>query len=491
MRSSLHKRLLFWLFSIAVVSTAIVMILFIQDANRRLSDFRLAHATHQAKVLAQGSLDALVTEDYEEIENWIKVALPDSGYAFASVIRNDGKIISHTNIDHIGRIEKSLLGIIELQVTESKYNNREIKTVVVPAVIGKKVIAYATVSFYLDSSKKLDPETLNWIASIILFLITILVVGSYFVSRLIVKPIDALTGSISHFEIQYGELHIDKKILERNDEVGKLARAFAGMHEDVTDYINRSRIEVEERVKAETANKSKSEFLANMSHELRTPLNAIIGYSELLMENEVDAGAEVSQDLKKICSSAIHLLHLIDNLLDISKIEAGKIELDCRDVDLVEIINDVTGAVVTQIEQNDNELIVNINQNVGRGYLDSTKVKQILFNLLSNAGKFTREGKIEVVAYTKRNGDVLNYVVEVRDEGIGLTDEQLEKIFNPYMQAEVSTTRHFGGTGLGLTISKRFCEMMGGDISVTSEVGKGSVFTVYFPARIIDDKNTD
>lgn len=237
---------------------------------------------------------------------------------------------------------------------------------------------------------------------------------------------------------------------------------------------------------AESANRAKSAFLANMSHELRTPLNAIIGYSEMLEEDAEDFGYEdITPDLKKIQSAGNHLLDLINNILDLSKIEAGRMELYLEDFDVAGLIEDVGHTVQPLVEKNDNQLAVVVAEDVGRMTADMTKVRQALFNLLSNAAKFTQEGHITLRVWRSQSGeggDWLHFAVD--DTGIGMTQAQMQEVFKEFQQADISTTRKYGGTGLGLTISRRFCQMMSGDITVESEVGVGTTFTIILPAQV-------
>jgi len=237
---------------------------------------------------------------------------------------------------------------------------------------------------------------------------------------------------------------------------------------------------------AESANLAKSRFLANMSHELRTPLNAIIGYSEMLQEDAEAEGFEDSiADLQKIKTAGKHLLGLINDVLDISKLEAGKMELLLENFDLTTSVDEVVAMTRPLIEKNNNQLELKSNKPLGKMYADLTKLRQILFNLISNAAKFTEQGNIsvEIVRHTKPdNTEWLLFCVS--DDGIGMTSEQLERLFQPFMQADTSSTRKYGGTGLGLAITKQFTEMMGGIIKVTSEFGHGSTFTVHLPTRV-------
>ncbi len=236
---------------------------------------------------------------------------------------------------------------------------------------------------------------------------------------------------------------------------------------------------------AEAANYAKSAFLANMSHELRTPLNAIIGYSELLEEEAEENGWQdnVAQDLQKIHSAGRHLLKLINDILDISKIEAEKMELFYEPCDIPALMEDVVMTIKPVLEKNHNSLLVKCEEELGVIQADVTRLKQILLNLVSNAGKFTHEGTISLTAARKFKENQWWTTFAISDTGIGMTPEQTGKLFQNFTQADPSTTRKYGGTGLGLAISKRFCQLMEGDVSVESELGKGSTFTVYLPER--------
>jgi PAS domain S-box-containing protein len=251
---------------------------------------------------------------------------------------------------------------------------------------------------------------------------------------------------------------------------------------------------------AETANRAKSTFLANMSHELRTPLNAILGYSEMLQEEAQEADhAQYIADLQKIHTAGRHLLGLINDILDLSKIEAGRMQLYLETFDLDALVREAIAMVRPMTDKNNNSLDVQVEPGLGVMYADQTKVRQVLFNLLSNAAKFTEGGsvRLEVCKDERRmaddKGDALRgvsppaiglapfVIFRVTDTGIGMTPDQAAHLFTPFTQADASTTRKYGGTGLGLTISRRFCQMMGGDIQAESELGRGSTFTVWLP----------
>ncbi|MDT8436219.1 MAG: response regulator, partial [Gemmatimonadota bacterium] len=252
------------------------------------------------------------------------------------------------------------------------------------------------------------------------------------------------------------------------------------LYHDITELL-------EARRDAEAASRAKSQFLASMSHELRTPLNAIIGYSEILQEDAEETGQEgFVPDLQKIHSAGRHLLALINDILDLSKIEAGRMELHVETFEAGELLEQVATTVRPLIEKNGNRLTIVGADRLGTIRSDSTRLRQVLLNLLSNAAKFTSEGTVALEAErdTPPDGPGEWISVAVRDSGIGMTDEQLERLFEAFSQADSSIAKRYGGTGLGLAISRRFCRLMGGDIYVDSAPGAGSTFTVRLPVAI-------
>ena len=236
---------------------------------------------------------------------------------------------------------------------------------------------------------------------------------------------------------------------------------------------------------AKAANLAKSGFLANMSHELRTPMNAIIGYSEMLIEDAEDDGNEsAADDLKKIHSAGSHLLSLINDVLDLAKIEAGKTTIFLETFDVPKMVGEVVSTIDTLVKKNGNRLKVEVDAAIGEMRADITKVRQALFNLLSNAAKFTHNGVIRLVVQGEQKDGVAWIRMSVSDSGIGIPPEKIDHVFNEFSQADETTTRDYGGTGLGLPISRRFCHMMGGDITLESRIGEGSTFTIRLPLEV-------
>ena len=243
---------------------------------------------------------------------------------------------------------------------------------------------------------------------------------------------------------------------------------------------------------ADAANVAKSAFLANMSHELRTPMNAILGYSEMLVEEAEDMGQEdFIPDLKKINQAGTHLLALINDVLDLSKIESGKMEAFAEDIDIDVLMNEVIATAQPLITKNDNHFEIKRETQLGNVHQDLTKIRQSLFNLLSNAAKFTRAGTITLHAHRKQEGNTDWIIFAVSDTGIGIPADKIDHVFEEFSQADESTTRDYGGTGLGLAISRRFCRLLGGDIRVKSQQGKGSTFTIHLPAILPESTVAD
>lgn len=308
-------------------------------------------------------------------------------------------------------------------------------------------------------------------------------VGGSTVAMLLIVTMTLLTR---FHRLQVRTLHAERKAAQ------DLAQAQARLEEHnrtLEERVSLRTAELQEAILqaktakevAEEANRAKSTFLANMSHELRTPLNAIIGYSEMVAEDARDVGQEqLVPDLEKVQQAGRHLLGLISDILDLSKVEAGKMALVLETFDLEGLIAEAESTARPLMAKNRNTSKVECAPGLGAIHADSTKLRQCILNLLSNAAKFTSDGVVTLRA--SRQGSRI--LIAVSDTGIGMTPEQLGRLFEPFTQADQSTSKKYGGTGLGLALSRRFSRMMGGDLTVESTLGKGSTFTIEIPTTV-------
>ena len=296
--------------------------------------------------------------------------------------------------------------------------------------------------------------------------------------------VGALTRSFNLMVKTIEQRNAELDVARRNAEEAR--ESLRQINEQLEQKVAERTAELERAVvAAKEANQAKSAFLAKMSHELRTPMNAIIGYSEMLIEDAADAGDdERADDLQKILTAARHLLGLINDVLDLSKIEAGKMQLYLETFDLQLLVHEVTNTIAPLIEKRNNRLVVECDPAIGSMYGDATKIRQTLLNLLSNASKFTENGRVDLKVEREITDSQVWVAMRVIDTGIGMNEEQMARLFKPFTQADASTSSKFGGTGLGLAISKQFAQMMGGDIAIMSAPGAGSTFTLRIPARV-------
>jgi signal transduction histidine kinase/DNA-binding response OmpR family regulator len=337
-----------------------------------------------------------------------------------------------------------------------------------------------------------------------IFAVVVLVINRLLKQR-VISPLNHLTAIARNLTTetitaeQMSEFNSQRiaRVARRGDEPGQLARTFQHMAQEVANREQSLSQAVEQRTaqlaetmktaqqakaQAEEANATKSKFLANMSHELRTPLNAIIGYSEILVEEMSDLEVpSLIPDVQKIRGAGKHLLGLINNILDLSKVEAGKVELFPETFAIAPLMKEITDTIHPLIVKNHNTLVVNCPSDIGSMRSDVTKLRQSLFNLLSNASKFTENGTVTLTV-ERQEPDWITFLVN--DTGIGMNPEQQAKLFQAFSQADASTTRKYGGTGLGLVITQQFCKLLGGEIQVESEAGQGTTFIVRLPERL-------
>jgi signal transduction histidine kinase/CheY-like chemotaxis protein len=345
--------------------------------------------------------------------------------------------------------------------------------------------------FFLVDLSDLHELIVSYVIGGVVILAGAMLVAFIFSSRLqrsISKPILDLAQTTRLVSEQKN--YSARAVRQSDDEIGFLIDRFNEMlgqmerHQKELTEMNSQLLQSQQEALAAT--EAKSSFLANMSHELRTPLNAIIGYSEMLEEDATDSGNDdIVPDLKKINGAGKHLLALINDILDLSKIEAGKMDLYLETFELTTMLEDVVATTRLLVQKKANSLDILLPPELGTMRADLTKVRQALFNLLSNASKFTENGTITLTAAREpAEGQPDWIVLQVSDTGIGMTREQLGRMFQAFSQADASTVRKYGGTGLGLAITRHFCQMMGGDVTVASEIGKGSTFTIRLPSEV-------
>jgi signal transduction histidine kinase len=344
------------------------------------------------------------------------------------------------------------------------------KPLVKSETVGRLTIVYSLAAQENENTMVFYRTVLGAAVGALLFIFAM----TYALKRAILRPIDAVAASARQSDKEFEPVQLNS-----GDQLGKLVSAFNDLR---ARHIESTRLLQAARDEAIDANTAKSRFLAMMSHELRTPLNAVIGYSEMIKEDLADEGVTPTtlDDLDKIKSSGRHLLELISSVLDLSKIEAGKIELEISEISVQRLVDYAVSTAHPLIEANGNRMVVVLPPDIGNVYSDMTRLRQVLLNLLSNAAKFTKQGQITLSVRRELQPDMPEQLVfDVQDTGIGMTLEQQGKLFQAFVQADSATTRQYGGTGLGLVISRRLCKLLGGDVTVRSDMGKGSCFTAW------------
>lgn len=450
------------------------------------------------ELLSEMSRVALFTHEYDDIQPYVQKIADDPRILKIMLISNKDNILVSSNVLDIGKKAPEFISSGTEFWTLKSIDN-------VSGNLGTLAIKF--------SRKELEEATDNAFGlGIKLGIVGTLLIAlvSVFAGYMLTRKLAVLTATAE--KISDGDLSV-KANLKGNDEISLLGKTFDKMSTNINKMVlklrqrekelSRAHQELEARVEERTqelaiarddaiqASKSKSEFLANMSHELRTPLNAIIGYSDLLKEEMFfENDSNYIKDVDKINVAGKHLLSLVNNVLDLSKIEAGKMTPLAENIRLHDLLKEVLINVQPMVDKNNNKLQYEpVNENLSMRS-DSDMVKQVLINLLSNAAKFTHDGKIVFSVCEKTMGGIEGFLFEIEDTGIGIANEDINNLFQQFVQVDSSSTRKYDGSGLGLAISYQICKLLGGQISLDSELGKGSTFFVWLPTKYQSQHST-
>ncbi len=491
---TVHTKLIGAFFAIAalLIIFGLVVIQVLNGMNRRSEDLsqlrRKVEAFRQLQhdTIAQlyGITSALLSPQERALESALR-QLNEYRYDLERlqfVTKDEAELFGKINAEH-ERLNQLVVQVLELTRQRDFAKAKELRIRTVPLADNLERLTNEMVNrAEADMEARVDESRRAYLTSrwvVIGFAagsLGLAILLGYAVSTSLVHPITLMDSRLR--QIASGDFSKRVEVPNR-DELGTLANNLNRMNNELRNLYQQ----------IEASSRHKSDFLASMSHELRTPLNAIIGYSEMLTEEAEDRDQkDLVPDLQNIRASGKHLLALINDILDLSKIEAGRIELSPEAFDIAGLIEEVVSMVQPLIAKNANVLSINRPPDLGSMYADITKVRQILFNLLSNACKFTEHGTITLNAIREKSGGIERLCLNVRDTGIGMTPEQMENLFQPFSQADIQIARKYGGTGLGLAITKQFCGMMGGEIKVASDYGKGTTFTVTLPFSTSDEK---
>ena len=490
---SLKYRIAAIIFALEAIMMALVLSLTLNyyfSANTELSTKNEMVLTN---ILSDLGRVALFNAEYDEFQPYVEEIVTNPIVEKVMLLDHDNRVVVSSNVTDVGKISPSTNSMGSQK--ESHYWRVE-KIANSSGVLGKLAILFSHETLISANKKATDLGFTTALTGMIVIAIIGIIIGF-----LLTRRLDSLTEAAT--KIADGNFSASASI-KGDDEVGTLGKAFNQMARNVEKLIAELREretelraahqDLEQRIQERTtelavardealaANHTKSLFLANMSHELRTPLNAICGYSGLIAEIAEEMGYDqIRGDIQNIHSAGNHLLGIVSNVLDLSKIEAGKMEFELHEFDITALIHEVVSSVKPLVEKNNNQLEIHFDDSISSMYTDETKVSQILINLIANAAKFTDNGNITFTIKKHPQHNLALFTIE--DTGIGISPQNINSLFEEFTQADSSTTRKYGGTGLGLALSKRICELLGGQINVESQVNKGTKFNICLPIK--------
>lgn len=457
------------------------------DANTKLSN---QNERVLINILSDLARVALLNVEYGELQPYVEEFVTTPAVEKVIVLDEKDRVVVSSTVTDVGGVNPQFIS------SENQFwRTQEIENS--SGRLGKIAIKFSHHALVAANERAVDVGIITALAGMLIIAVCGVIAGYLLTRRLETLKNAALKMISGDLSVRTG-LHGKDEIAILSETFDRMAQGVEIIIHDLRDRekeISNAHDELEKRIAERTrelaiardqalaANRTKSVFLANMSHELRTPLNAIIGYCELLSEVANDNRyKDIISDLDNIHVAGTHLLKIINNVLDLSKIEAGKVTFELTNFDIEEMVNEVVTNTRPLVHKNNNNLEVLYGKEVGSMYADKTKVRQILINVIGNAAKFTEAGTITLSVDRQKIGK--NIIFTIRDTGIGISEENLHKLFEEFTQADASTTRKFGGTGLGLAISRHHCELMGGHIVASSSLGKGSSFTVILPVSV-------
>jgi len=549
MKVGIRVRLVISLVALMTVALGLTAIVLINDADKRIEWFKHTQALSQAKTLAEGSLDALVTRDYEQLERLVKSALPSEEYAYASLVKTDGQVLTHTDLSLIGSFVPTSREIAAGKFYDVKYKDQPVVEVVYSSAIGDKIFANAHVAYYQNVPNEQREDTLNTLIIIMLVSTLAMIGGVIFLTDKIMQPVRHLTDTISNFSLEKG-IKFSPAILNRKDEIGALALSFDDLSYRLSHSykeLKKKSDELEEKVKkrtrvleehsvelertnnelyetqkelqqhrdnlqkrvdertlelkqardaafeardqAELANRTKSEFLANMSHELRTPMHAVLGFANLGKEKlDPEKDVQLIEMFEHILKSGDRLMHLLNNLLDLARMEAGYSELHLGENDLPSLIDMYIQGYQEEMQAKHLTVDTKYSSAENNTIFDGKMIGQVVDNLIGNAVKFSavkstiRIGVVDQTMDTATEKNIPCIHFSITNLGISIPEDELEQIFDNFIQSTATKTGA-GGTGLGLSISRSIIAAHKGKIWAENLMPDGVVFHFIIPMQ--------